>query len=72
MAHTTFNPQPQNPGAFDFHAYYGGVPNGGPEPYPGHGHYQADHNGTVFHRPPIQQQLGQLAVRGTLPDMTRR
>jgi hypothetical protein len=72
MAHVSWGPQPQNPAAYDLHAYYGGVPGRGPEPYPGHGHLHLTHHGVQFHRPPVPQAVGQLAVRGTLPDVTRR
>lgn len=69
MATTSFSQQPNNPSAYDFHAYYGGT--GGPNEYGtpyGHGHLHIQ-NGIVQHnRMPAERALGQLAVGGYLHD----
>lgn len=69
MADVSFNRNPQNPGNFDLHAWYGGDKAGLPGQ---HGHLQIDQHGTVFHRVPAVNALGQLAVQGTLPQPFHR
>jgi hypothetical protein len=61
MADTSFHPQPQNPNAFDFHAYYGG--DKGQHPHLTHGHIHITHHGVQYHRPPGAPEIGSLALR---------
>ena len=58
MADVSFNRQPQNPNAFDMHAYYRRD-----DPIY-HGHLQMNQNGTVFNRPPGTNLLGEIAITG--------
>jgi hypothetical protein len=65
MANTSFSPQPGNPSAYDFHAYYGGTgsPNAAGTPR-GHGHIHIQNGAVAYHRMPVERGLGQIAVGG--------
>jgi hypothetical protein len=66
MTTSSYHQQPNNPNAFDLHAFYGGIPgrvneHGTPL---GHGHIHITQNGTQYHRQPVPNAVGQIAVRG--------
>jgi hypothetical protein len=67
MATGSFAPQPGNPAAYDWHAYYGGTGglNEQGTPY-GHGHIHIQNGVVQANRMPAERALGQLAVNGGL------
>lgn len=69
MADVSYNPQPENPAAYDLNAYYGGT--GSPNEYgtpAGHGHIRIVNGAVQYNRMPVERGVGQIAVTGGFHD----